>query len=72
MMGRYKMIETWDEVTVDGVTLKVGDKFTTQGSGVTGTIIRIDDKLVGGKPSPNMFAVCLNVAGNVRWTTVTL
>ena len=66
------MIQSYEEVTLGDVTLRVGDKFTTQSSGVTGTIIQIDDKLVGGVPSPKMFAVCLNVAGNVRWTTVTL
>jgi hypothetical protein len=53
-------------MTVENKTYQVGDLFTTQRSGVTGTI----KEIVNVKPNQNR--VKLEVDGKDRWTTVTI
>jgi len=53
-------------MTVENKTYQVGDLFTTQRSGVTGTI----KEIVNVKPTQNR--VKLEVDGKDRWTTVTI
>jgi hypothetical protein len=58
--------EKENKMTVENKTYQVGDLFTTQRSGVTGTI----KEIVNVKPNQNR--VKLEVNGKDRWTTVTI
>jgi hypothetical protein len=58
--------EKENKMTVENKTYQVGDLFTTQRSGVTGTI----KEIVNVKPNQNR--VKLEVDGKDRWTTVTI
>lgn len=51
-------------MTVENKTYQVGDLFTTQKSGVTGTIKEINSL------NANTTRVLLEVDGSDRWTTV--
>ncbi len=53
-------------MTIDNKTYQVGDLFTTQKSGITGTIVSIEPQ------TPNRTLVLLDVEGQERFTTVTL
>lgn len=53
-------------MTIGKNTYQVGDLFTTQKSGVTGTIKAIEPQ------TPNRTLVLLDVEGEERFTTVTL
>jgi hypothetical protein len=53
-------------MTTNGKTYQVGDLFTTQKSGITGTIKAIEPK------SANRTIVLLDVDGEERFTTVTI
>lgn len=53
-------------MTLENKTYQVGDLFTTQKSGITGTIKAIEPK------SPNRTVVLLDVDGEERFTTVTI
>jgi hypothetical protein len=52
------------QMTVENKTYQVGDLFTTQKSGVTGTIKEINSL------NANTTRVLLEVDGSDRWTTV--
>jgi hypothetical protein len=51
-------------MTIENKTYQVGDLFTTQKSGVTGTILAIEPI------NPNTTRVLLDVNGEERFTTV--
>lgn len=53
-------------MTIANKTYQVGDLFTTQKSGITGTIVSIEPQ------TPNRTLVLLDVEGQERFTTVTL
>lgn len=53
-------------MTIGTKTYQVGDLFTTQKSGITGTILSIEPQ------APNRTLVLLDVEGQERFTTVTL
>jgi|APCry1669188910_1035180.scaffolds.fasta_scaffold180369_2 hypothetical protein len=65
-LSRTTTKEKDKKMTVANKTYQVGDLFTTQKSGITGTIVSIEPQ------TPNRTLVLLDVEGQERFTTVTL